>query len=81
MISIEGFVNDLLSNCKISGTANTPATSTLFSIDEDSNSLSDEKKKRFHSITAKLLYYAKRITIGRSSAEKLSMFELRKDSV
>jgi hypothetical protein len=60
-ISMDGFVNDLLSNCDISGTSNTPATSSLFSIDEKSKALSTDKKKLFHSITAKLLYYSKRI--------------------
>jgi hypothetical protein len=60
-ISMHGFVNDLLSNCRISGTANTPASSTLFSVDKDSNVLPDEQRTMFHSTTAKLLYYAKRI--------------------
>jgi hypothetical protein len=61
IISMDGFVNDLLTHCDIQGTANTPATSSLFSVDDKSKALSEEKKSLFHSITAKLLYFSKRI--------------------
>jgi hypothetical protein len=61
VVSMEGFVEDLLSSCDIAGTCGTPATSTLFSINENSPCLLVQDKVTFHSLTAKLLYFAKRI--------------------
>jgi hypothetical protein len=61
VVSMEGFVEDLLSSCDIAGTCGTPATSTLFAINENSPCLSIQEKVTFHSLTAKLLHFAKRI--------------------
>jgi hypothetical protein len=50
VVSMESFVEDLLSSCDIAGTCGTPATSTLFAINEKSPCLS---MVTFHSLTAK----------------------------
>jgi hypothetical protein len=58
---MEGFTGDLLKECAdITGTAETPATSTLFVLNENSPALAELQRQRFHSIVAKLLYLAKR---------------------
>jgi hypothetical protein len=57
VMSMEGFVKDLLSYV----TCGTPATSTLFVSNENSPCLSVEEKVTYHSLTTKLLYFAKRI--------------------
>jgi hypothetical protein len=60
-VTIDGFVKDLLRTCQdIKGLAKTPASVELFSVDEASPMLGDKKRKEFHSLTAKLLYQAKR---------------------
>jgi hypothetical protein len=60
-VTMDGFVEDLLSTCQdIKGLAKTPASVELFSVDEVSPMLGDMKRKEFHSLTAKLLYQAKR---------------------
>ena len=44
----------------INGSAKTPATKDIFVVNEKEQKLDEEKKKKFHSITAKLLYISKR---------------------
>ena len=59
-ITMEGYTSDLLDFANITGKAATPALPDLFEIDEKSVALSGEAKEHFHSLTAKLLYLAKR---------------------
>jgi hypothetical protein len=59
---MEGYVKELLEfTGDIEGTARTPASSGLFKIDKDSKELTEARKERFHTITAKLLYLGKRV--------------------
>jgi hypothetical protein len=50
---------DLLEEANVSGTVKTPATENLFTIRE-SSPLDKDQSSRFHTLTAKLLYLAKR---------------------
>ena len=59
-VTMEGYVNDLLSVYPAGGTATSPATNDLFKIDEKSDPLSEEKSNEFKTIVAKFLYLAKR---------------------
>lgn len=59
-ITMEGYVNDLLSLYLSGGVAATPATNDLFKISEDSEQLSVEKSSEFRTVVAKFLYLAKR---------------------
>lgn len=59
-ITMEGFIQDVLNQHIVKGKANTPALTNLFEVRE-SPLLNEEKRKEFHSITAKLLYLAKRV--------------------
>jgi hypothetical protein len=54
------YIDECLEWSKVSGTANTPATSELFNISEDSPVLGAEGLEDFHTGVAKLLYLAKR---------------------
>ncbi len=60
-VSMGGYIQDLI---RISGTASTkvktPATANLFKIREECEPLEPKEAARFHSMTAKLLYLAKR---------------------
>jgi hypothetical protein len=58
-ISMDGYLQDLLQKSGIPGTVKTPCTEYLFT-EVDSEPLSAEKKQEFHTLTAKLLYLAKR---------------------
>ena len=58
-VTMEGYVDDMLSDFEVIGHAATPALEDLFSIRE-SVSLKEWDKERFHSAVAKLLYLAKR---------------------
>jgi hypothetical protein len=61
IISMEGFIKDLLEDCvEIVGVSTSPANNNLFTIDENSPLLNDKERERFHSLTAKLLYLSKR---------------------
>ena len=58
------YINEVLEGCTdMSGKSQTPAHSNLFDIRpiEASPLLTDEDKERFHSVTAQLLYLAKRV--------------------
>jgi hypothetical protein len=58
-VTMEGYTVDLLLQADISGIVKTPATENLFTT-RDSPLLNPESKSRFHTLTAKLLYLAKR---------------------
>ena len=56
----EKFISDTLKESGVTSHASTPALATLFNIDPNSPLLEGEAKEQFHSMTAKLLYLAKR---------------------
>jgi hypothetical protein len=58
-VTMEGYTNDLLRQANISGIVKTPATDNLFAI-RDAPLLDIKSKSIFHTLTAKLLYLAKR---------------------
>ena len=58
-VSMKGFVDDLLQGSEISGVARTPATDGLFEI-RDKPPVTEDRRMRFHSLVAKILYLAKR---------------------
>jgi hypothetical protein len=51
----------LTAGADIKGTARTPATTDLFSVDDSSKRASEKESIMFHSTVAKLLYLAKRV--------------------
>ncbi|KAA8497524.1 Copia protein [Porphyridium purpureum] len=59
-IGMGGFVDSLLRENDVRGTADTPAQAGLF-VDDESQLLTSHDKEAFHSATAKVLYLAKRI--------------------
>ena len=59
-ITQEKYVADVLTEHPITGTASSPSTPNLFSINESSTPLHKKDKEEFHSVAAKLLYLAKR---------------------
>ena len=59
-ISMEGMVDQVIDDMEVSEAARTPAAADLFQIDEKSPLLEKDKKEKFHSVVAKLLYMAKR---------------------
>ncbi len=60
-ISMPKHVHQILSTVKVSKTSQTPATTQLFVVNNDSPVLSIEEKDGFRSIVASLLYVSKRI--------------------
>ena len=61
-VTMKQYVSDLLEFCKdIEGTAKTPASDSLFQVEDNGEILSSAEKKLFHSVTAKILYLAKRV--------------------
>ena len=59
-ISMRGLVEQVLNDIPVSKESRTPASTELFSVNEESKELDKEKKEKFHSTVAKLLYMAKR---------------------
>jgi hypothetical protein len=62
-VSMAGFVNDLLHDAGVpeNSSAPTPASNNLFTIRENCKKLDQSKSEIFHSLTAKILYLAKRV--------------------
>jgi hypothetical protein len=56
---MDGFIDQMLQNFGVEGTAATPEASDLFVINE-SPKLDLTESKRFHTFVTKLLYLAKR---------------------
>ena len=53
IISMEGFINDLLDDCiEIVGVLKTPADDNLFKIGLNSPLLKDKERERFHSLNS-----------------------------
>ena len=59
IVSMEGFVQEFLRDHPPSGRSPSPAAENLRDVD-DSSPLDSDRKSMFHTITAKLLYLAKR---------------------
>ena len=61
-ISMKCYLKEAIEESKmdIMGTANTPATQTLFEVDDASPLLNKDDAETFHSVVAKLLYVATR---------------------
>jgi len=59
-ISMSNYVEDIIRTCEVSGLAESPATSDLFE-EKESTLLEVNRKEKFHSRVAKLLYLAKRV--------------------
>jgi Reverse transcriptase (RNA-dependent DNA polymerase) len=59
-VTIKGFVEDMLKSSGVTGGAKTPATDGLFEVRPDAPLCSEERRKEFHSIVAKLLYLTKK---------------------
>jgi hypothetical protein len=59
-ISMTTMVDQVVEELQIKDTVRTPASVDLFHQDEKSTQLEKEKKEKFHSVVAKLLYMAKR---------------------
>jgi hypothetical protein len=59
-IDMTKYINDLLNEYNIEGTANTPAANYLFDVMDTSPALDNVNKELFHTLTAKLLYLSKR---------------------
>jgi hypothetical protein len=60
-IDMSYYIGNCLDTYDVHGVALTPATMNLFTIDEDSQILDINRKERFHSCVAKLLFCAKRV--------------------
>ena len=58
-VSMKGYVEDLLTGSGIPGVARSPATEGLFDIREVP-AVTEERRAKFHSLVAKILYLAKR---------------------
>lgn len=59
-IAMTGLIDEVLDDCPVDKSANSPAASHLFDINSDCPKLSDREREFFHSLVAKLLYIAKR---------------------
>ena len=59
-IKMDGYIEDVINEYAVCGTAPTPAGTDLFTVDIDSENLSQQDSDQFHSRVAKLLYMAKR---------------------
>jgi len=60
MVSMDQYVSNFLKEYEVSGTASSPATDRLFSIDPDSPLLDLTRKDQLRSRVAKVLFSAKR---------------------
>ena len=59
-ISMKSMVEQVVEEMEVTDSVRTPATNDLFHVVEKSSLLVKEKREKFHSIVAKLLYMAKR---------------------
>jgi hypothetical protein len=57
---MKGFVDDMLRSSGVTGGARTPATEGLFEVRATATACTEQRRKDFHSIVAKMLYLAKR---------------------
>ena len=59
-LTMKRYEDEILKDYNVKGTASTPASQSLFKVDQNIEPLSKDKAKVFHSAVAKLLYLAKR---------------------
>ncbi len=59
-ISMTAMVDQVIEELQVSDKSRTPAANDLFHVDEKSELLDKDRKEKFHSLVAKLLYMAKR---------------------
>jgi hypothetical protein len=62
-VSMDKYVDDLVSECGVTKMARTPARNDLFDIDRDSPIVDTDTSRWFHSYVAKVLYMAKRVYV------------------
>jgi len=62
-LSMPAYIDAILSDCDVKTTADTPAASNLFEVDEEAELLTECDSKSFHTMVAKLLYAAKRVRV------------------
>jgi hypothetical protein len=62
-VSMDKYVDDLISECGVTKGAKTPATDNLYNIDPDSLRADADTSAWFHSFVAKVLYMAKRVYV------------------
>lgn len=60
-ITMERYTRDIIDSYQVTGTASTPASENLFSINPNSPILDKEQSEEFHSRVAKLLFLYKRV--------------------
>ena len=60
-VTMGGFVTELMADFPPGGVATSPANNNLFDFDDRDVALDDARRKRFHTVVAKLLYLGKRI--------------------
>lgn len=62
-VSMNGYINDVLSFTSVTGSVTSPATSNLFTTAQTSEAdlLQSDDKEDYHTVVAKLLYLAKRV--------------------
>jgi hypothetical protein len=61
LVTMDNYTRDILSDCKVSGTAPTPAKEDLFYIDLNSKLLNTIERQEFHTVVARVLYMAIRV--------------------
>ena len=61
LITMPGYIKDLCDASGVQGTAETPASATLYEIDESSPELGPDDKVWFHSHVMKCMYLGKRV--------------------
>ena len=62
-VRMDTYLADLLDELGVTGTAASPATSSLFVINKACKALGRQEAKKFHTTVAKLLYLSKRVRI------------------
>jgi hypothetical protein len=60
-VTMSGYIDGLLAEYKVAGTAVSPATDKLFEYDESSPALSKDQKASYRRLVAQLLYLSKRL--------------------
>ena len=61
LVGMDSAVEETIRSMNVEGNATSPAGNNLFNVNSDSVALSADRKEKFHSVVAKLLYIAKRV--------------------
>ena len=59
-VTMTGFVNEMLKECGITGSARTPATEGLFDVQQNIDTATEQQRVTFRRCVAKMLYLVKR---------------------